>query len=123
MTAGMQPRDFMNWRRGLLRLWIVASVAWAIGMTIWLTHQGAEFAQLLVDLRCDALRMTSEEWQECYKNAQGPAEGDTWFLAGLRDGQWLLIMGPPVLLLILGAVVVKTFAWVARGFSGIKQQD
>jgi hypothetical protein len=54
-----------DWRRGLLRLWIVASVAWAIGMTIGLTHQGAEFAQLLVDLQCDALRMTSAEWQEC----------------------------------------------------------
>lgn len=121
MTEGMQPREtFMNWRRGLLRLWVVASVAWAIGMTIWLTHQGAEFAQLLVDLRCDVSRMTSEEWQECYKNAQGPAEGDTWFWDGLRSGQWLLIVGPPVVLLILGAVVVKTCAWVARGFSEIK---
>jgi hypothetical protein len=97
-----------------------ASVAWAIGMTIWLTHQGAGFAQLLVDLRCDALRVTSEEWRQCYKNAQGPAEGDTWFLAGFRSGQLLLIVGPPVLLLILGAVVVKTGAWVARDFSGIK---
>ena len=110
----------MNWRRGLLRLWIVASVAWAIGMTIWLTHQGAEFAQLLVDLRCNALRMSSSEWQECWRKARGPTEGDTWFLAGLRSGQWLLIVGPPVLLLILGAVVVNTCAWVARGFSGIK---
>ena len=43
----------MNWRRGLLRLWVVASVAWAIGM-------------------------------------------------------------------ILGAVVVKTCAWVSRGFSRIE---
>jgi hypothetical protein len=119
----MQPGTFMNWRRGLLRLWIVAFVARAVGMTIWLVHQGAEFTQLVIDRECSSLRMSPDEWSDCLREARGPTEGDTWFLAGLRSGQWLLVVGPPVLLLILGAVVMKTGAWVARGFSGINHQD
>lgn len=106
----------MSWRRGLLRLWVVASALWAIGMASWLVYQGAETAQLLVDLRCDPLKMTSPEWQECWLNARGPTSGDSWFLAGLRSGQWLLIAAPPVVLLILGAVIAKICAWVRRGF-------
>jgi H+/Cl- antiporter ClcA len=106
----------------LLRLWIVASVAWAIGVAIWLMHQGAETAQLFVDIRCNELMNTSE-WMQCFREAQGPTEGGTWFLAGLRSGQWLLIVAPPILLLIVGAVVVKTSSWVTRGFSGIEEQQ
>jgi H+/Cl- antiporter ClcA len=105
----------LNWRRGLLRLWVVASIAWAIGTTIWLLYRGAETAQLLAG-RCDTLTDTAN-WADCFRNAQAPAEGDTWFWSGLRSGNWMLIVVPPTLLLFFGAVVVRTCTWVARGFS------
>ena len=82
--------------RGLFRLWIVVSVAWMIGATIWLASEGAEIH-----------RQTGEI---------GPSEGDTWFMEGFRSGTWIIIFIPPVLLLIAGAITAKATAWVVRGF-------
>ena len=109
----------MNWRRGLLRLWLVVSVAWAIGSMFWLAHVGAEIAQQQMDNTCN-LGMTSEEFGKCVEQAQGPAEGGTWTLAGLRNGWWLLMVAPPILLLVFGAMLFKVFAWVTLGFSAPK---
>ena len=77
----------MNWKTGLLRLWVVTAICW-VGSQTW-----REWGDL------------KDAWDGwipvIYKSAQ-----DYWIATGER------ILLPPVLLLLLGFAV----AWIARGF-------
>lgn len=126
----------LNWRRGLLRLWLVLAVLWtaAVGwlmrpdedaMSYWklrsLDEAYIEAEAKPDEERCkrpdgslDAACM-SAEWQRAQaardymKEALARKEDS---LSGLKLAG-LLIAGPIVAALILGFV----FGWVARGFS------
>ena len=104
----------MRVKRGLFRLWVVVSIVWAIGSALWLAWQGAETQQMFVDLNCDPFK---DDFAECWRRWRGPSEGESWFMAGLRSGNWILIAVPPVLLLIFGAIAVKVLGWIVRGFT------
>ena len=101
-------------KRGLVRLWVVVSIVWAIGSALWLAGQGYETQKMFVDLNCDPFK---DDFAECWDRARGPSEGDTWFWAGLRSGNWILIVVPPVLLLIFGPFAVIALGWIVRGFT------
>lgn len=107
----------MNWRRGLLRMWIVATILWLLGSTWWLLGEGYEQQKLMANLKCDIRTLNLAEYGECFRRQVGPSEGDTWFLAGLRAGNWLLLVAPPVIVLFLGMIFFKVGKWVMRGFS------
>ena len=106
----------INWKRGLFRLWLVASIIWIFGSLFWLLNASSQEAKLLVSLRCNPLEMTNTEWHECYERQKGPAEGGTWFSAGFRSGNWLLLVVPPILALAVGAILIKVTMWIRRGF-------
>lgn len=84
----------MKLGRGMLRLWVVGSIAWAC------------FALIYVDPVCLAgFDITGEKWWCSYPLA---SPGPVYITAAL------FVIAPPLLALILALAVV----WVARGFKG-----
>lgn len=114
------PISRFNWRHGLFRLWVLTSVVWIAGVLVYMLIDARDFTQSRVELYCDPLTLSSNEWRECYRAQQGPFEGDTWFWANLR-WNWLILPAGSVLFLLLilaGVGTAKVAIWVKRGFSG-----
>ena len=79
----------MNWRRGLIRLWIVGSIAWVL-FTVW----SGDLSCFVGSYPWCAWWIVSPWWQSTY-------------LAALAK-----VFGTPILVLSLGAAI----SWVVGGF-------
>ncbi|NGO51912.1 hypothetical protein [Allomesorhizobium camelthorni] len=89
----------IRWKRGLLRLWVIASVIWVVGLLVYFLADGMETQGVLGD-------------------TPGVEEGWTWFWWSLYYNWFLFPLGP-ILLYIFGlfaVAIVKTALWVWRGF-------
>ena len=104
----------MNWRRGLFRVWVVATAFWLLGSIWWLAHEASETHQLLVEMNCSVFKMSDSEFSKCWEKYRGPSEGDTWLAEGLREGNWLIIFAPPILILVVGIIFIWIVIWVMR---------
>jgi hypothetical protein len=140
-----------NWRRGLFRLWLVASILWVLGVFGYLMYSVVQDLDLAVRLNCSNPR---EGFHECYTRMatyegrwlhdfeqsgppaspselakwelrrqelqedydRGMANNHTLLKHSLRANWFLLLLGP-ILLLVVGGVIVKVFAWIGRGFA------
>jgi hypothetical protein len=100
----------MNWRRGLLRLWLVLSLCWIVlvGVFVWQ-------ADILRITRIEACDEAESEWLkriECadrlHEAPVGPAD-----IAALGKKTALLALLPPSIALMLGLLGV----WVVSGFA------
>ena len=93
----------MNIRRGLFRIWIVASVLWMLGSTYWLLRDASEFHKTLVRLNCEQyLGKDSGRWRECWNEQRGPNQETTWFVDEFKSGNWVSVFVPPFVLVVLG---------------------
>ncbi len=112
----------LNWRRGLIRLWVILALPWIAG-TVALRWDHVTDA--LETLRLARTVDMSED--DCQPGLGGEAQRSLCELkAQLREqtarniararedlsDAALWIIGPPVLLLVLGGILV----WVVRGF-------
>lgn len=80
----------VNWKRGLVRLWLLASVVWA---GYWLYH----------------LQLSCAFWFAPW--CESPAHVD-WPNGSMALGLAILLLSGPVLLLLLGLGII----WAVRGF-------
>jgi hypothetical protein len=104
----------MRVQRGLFRVWIVASVLWAIGVCWWLAEDGYETQQLMTSITCD---IGAPDYGECFLRQRGPPGYDSWFTYNITTGGWwMFVVFPPFLALILGWIVLKVTLWIGRGF-------
>lgn len=90
----------MNWRRGLFRFWLTASVLWIVGWPTYVASTCVTFPENLIPkLYC---RTGFGEWL--------PALSDL----GLRGYATIVSydLGPPLAVLLIGVVA----AWVISGF-------
>jgi hypothetical protein len=96
----------MNWRRGLLRLWVAMTIFWV------LAYSYALWADRLYDLRdantnqpLDIVAFRTRPWEKAYVEPK-----DFKFLdyLGLLSG----LAGPPLAVLLAG----RTACWVGKGF-------
>ena len=107
----------MNVRRGIFRVWIVASVLWMLGSTYWLLKASSDTHQTLVDMSCKQyLGKDDGRWSKCWDENRGPEPGSTWFTEGFKTGNWILIFIPPLVFGGAGFVVFRIGRWVKRGF-------
>jgi len=108
----------MNWRRGLRRAWVVASILWAVGVFVLLFPQlfrEQDFADVLGPNPMWLLPWPS--LTTYYVSFFNPGEplppGPSAALVAARIGDMLLLMiVPPAAVLGIGRAV----GWVARGF-------
>lgn len=88
----------MNWRRGLSRLWLVASALW-IGFWFWYR-----------DVPCAlGFNYFGIKWWCSDPVWEAPPNG---FLLDLRSGTFALMFGVPAAALVFGLVA----QWIASGF-------
>ena len=110
----------MNWRRGLLRLWIVVAACWigAVGVTVYFAETKFDIER--IERRCiERQKAKGADIAKCTSKA----EGDLFFawdvggtpatpLKLVRDwGSWALL--PPFGLLLAGLAVT----WIVAGFA------
>jgi hypothetical protein len=85
----------MSWRRGLLRLWLIASAAWLIGWTLFIRG------------RCHAL---PDGRQMCQNDRDGVLSFLGDFAAWTPLQLYLLGLTVPMAVLVVGWVIVA-FGW------------
>jgi|ERR1051325_12093324 hypothetical protein len=108
----------MNWRRGLLRLWILASVCWLITIgwfayqDWWLPRQAAFDQQACIDLRT-ATRAGNPF--DCFD--KGVKFDDLIPIWRIVSYYLLLALGPAIAVFVFGVAVI----WVLTGFT--RDQD
>lgn len=104
----------MNWKKGMFRVWIVASSVWAIVWLIWAMSLSANHFDLWL-ASCDPLG-SSEEFAKCSDRASD--ERDKYFVTLISPSQtWLILFVPPLLALAVGPLLMKIGAWIGAGFS------
>ncbi len=102
----------MRVRRGLFRLWIVASILWVVGIIWWMNHQSAEFADGMIRLGCE---VSSPEYADCVREKRELGTREFW--AKMKSLEiWAFVALFPILALIAGWIVLKVSTWVGRGF-------
>ena len=100
----------MNWRRGLFRLWIAASILW-VGAVGWSVYDRVERAR--AESSCATQRIANP----ALGNTSDCFSGDLTFdhlipLSGLLSEYALIALGPVVGALVLGMAGI----WVVTGF-------
>jgi|HubBroStandDraft_4_1064222.scaffolds.fasta_scaffold103069_2 hypothetical protein len=89
----------VNWTRGLLRLWLIASILWVLFILGLLLNRAIEHEQ-----------------------SSGPIGGtyyNSW-LSYLLDYNWLLLLDGPILFAVIciaAAIFIKIAAWIGKGFA------
>jgi hypothetical protein len=127
----------LNWRRGLWRIWIIGTVVWAV-WKLWKSefeleclidpwcfeHEGYYFRLLVTMLGPPVLTGILVRWVIAgFEKQPLEAEPDRrrWFLWLYDWGQWL-VLGPPIAIILIAALVVGFVAlfimdpsWVTLG--------
>jgi hypothetical protein len=104
----------MNWKKGMFRVWIVASFVWALVWLGWAYAISQNHLDLLL-ASCDPLG-SSEKFHKCYSQALDNHTES--FLSLIAPGQtWLILFAPPVVALVIGPLLMKIVAWAGIGFS------
>lgn len=108
----------INWDRGLFRLWLVLSALLIIIGLFWMQSEANRARDYWVQLLCDPLRMTLEEWRACYRD-EVAHRGDTRFESQLRWNWWLLPGGTFLIAfaLVVAAGLWKAGVWLLSGFT------
>jgi hypothetical protein len=110
-----------NVTRGLLRLWIVVSVMWAVGAgsVVWWEEIGARHLSELGTKQCDPPDWVfNSRTQECLPEwalqMKEPSDPDAYLRVqrNVLGYAALAALLPPIAVLIIGASLV----WVVRGF-------
>jgi hypothetical protein len=112
---------------GLQRIGVVISVLWLLGLPVYLLidmyRSSIQYADLLEDV-CMATRNSPEGAQaltECFNKAiaAGGNEFHTLVAHTFKDVfLWIILLGPIILLWLVGWIVLGTVRWVRRGFTG-----
>jgi hypothetical protein len=97
----------MNWRRGLLRTWLVISICWVgvvggHGVYEWYSWQVVSETPASCDVPKDPFRKLDPD---CLESAP-------WLTPSLPWAVLRLSIGPPAALLLLGAALY----WIGQGF-------
>ena len=101
----------MNWRRGLLRLWLVASL-------LWISFVGWAGYQRLVQLSCFDKRKANPSLGNplrCLPEAGYPND----YLPGHTAADLIVWALAPVVVFILGLIV----AWIVAGFKSASSRQ
>jgi hypothetical protein len=106
----------MNWRRGLFRLWLAASVLWVFFQGWGLyedefvpRQSAASVAKCLQDRKENP---TLGNPFDCFDNARGNPFADLIPLGPAMVRKTILIVAPPIALFLLG----YSLLWIGRGF-------
>src|SRR5688500_11612644 len=113
----------MNYKRGLLRLWVVASALWILYMLIILpfSWSGEYFNQALSTLGRSYDYQCSQD-KECGRSREELArlELEESKLENIYTRRWqVLLIGalvPPVVVLITVKAIMTMMAWIISGF-------
>jgi hypothetical protein len=102
----------MNWRRGLLRLWLVLSLAWT-ATVFWAT----DYPQRIYDPLAVVPKYRLTEAQQA-----GYSGADVRAFLSNRTPQVIaefviLIVLPPILVAGAGFIGWRIFRWIIRGFA------
>jgi len=99
----------MNWPRGLFRVWVVASVLWAIGYAWYFWHE------------CWLQSDTGDYW--CFTG-----DFDAW-TEPLRHFGWRQYLynsgwafGVPLLVLLIGSATYAVLQWIVNGESNSERR-
>jgi hypothetical protein len=110
----------MNWRKGWLRLWLVLSLCWIVGIAVFAWHQEQARADQEKTYRACFARKEAEGANPFTCPSEGPAyhidelwrlENDT--MAARLKGYAINAFLPPLAALALGLLGV----WVISGFT------
>ena len=98
-----------NWRRGLFRIWIAASVVWLVGAG----------AVMQKEIRQDVSAVIASA-QYSYKKGSDPSvfeviDRDYAARERLKSVASIVLL-PPILVLVLGWTGIWTWLWIVRGF-------
>jgi hypothetical protein len=114
---------------GWQRIGVVISVLWLLGLSIFFVYDAyknsTKYADFLEDVcmagRHDSSPEGTRALTECFSNAI--QAGGTEFRAEVAHTfkdvfLWIILLGPIILLWLVGWVVLGTVRWVRRGFTG-----
>ena len=90
----------MNWRRGLIRLWIVASICWGIGFPIWFW---------LDQVKCK--EYPHSRYIDCPLFHMSKADQDALMILAILGA--ILV---PFVVLLGALVIIRASAWIGAGF-------
>jgi len=117
---------------GWQRLGVVISVLWFVGLPIYVlvdTNRRAIDYQsdcIIIRMRADPPRGSDAERAAALQRIEDVCQElsghMTWgemfrFFADNKD-MWAILLGPIILLWLVGAIVLGTVRWVRRGFTG-----
>lgn len=71
---------YLKWRRGLFRLWIVASVLWFIGIFFYITYESSQTAERFARINCKRELLTGREFDECHRHMRTPAGRELYLM-------------------------------------------
>ena len=106
----------MNWKRGLFRLWVVATAVWLVGSAFILAD---DFTATMKVSETSGIPIGRNEYT-CLMNKDAcPNFVTRWETApnwGARIGALLVLFAPPIVVPLVGWALVLTATWIARGF-------
>jgi hypothetical protein len=114
---------------GWQRIGVVISVLWLLGLSIYFVadayKNSTKYADFLENVcmagRHDSSPEGKRALDECFSNAI--QAGGTEFRAEVAQTfkdvfLWIILLGPIILLWLVGWIVLGTVRWVRRGFTG-----
>lgn len=100
----------MNWKRGLFRIWIVASLLWFIFVVFYALEARAKEIQRAWDVAWELRRAVGGPYPEMDFSWQPHHVEMVALIVGLGG------FGFPLLVLALSATIYKVVGWICRGF-------
>lgn len=97
----------------MFRVWVVATVLWAIGCLAWVIYICGEDFERLLRFYCDP-SFGDYQYAECYALQSEKRDKQFWSL--LKSPMPVVVSVPPILVLAVGVVSAKIVRWVGRGF-------
>ena len=104
----------INWKKGLLRAWVVASIFWVIGIFVWQIYLSSERFDRDMNQYCTEFIFT-EQWNECFDTQQERRDQLFWTIIISLDVAIFFFI-PPLLTLGVGAILLKIAVWIGHGF-------
>jgi len=120
----------MQWRKGMLRLWIVLSVVWCLFLAVQVYLGAAKGARAAVELarttaEYECASKAADSQEQCVRDRRAALEVEydatvgSYLSQSLSDrvfftGILLAMALPPLFVLLIGRIA----AWILRGFRG-----